>query len=81
MTTKPTNSSTKKPNVREIVSLKELCTELKMDRREARDRLRIAVRDQKKHPELSKSHQPGATWEWVKGSPAEQEARELLKSR
>ena len=42
-----------------MVTLKQLCTELKVDPREARERLRLAVRDAKKNPELAKSHKPG----------------------
>ena len=34
-----------------MVALKQLCTELKTDPREAREKLRIAVRDAKKNPE------------------------------
>jgi hypothetical protein len=44
-----------KPAV-EMVTLKQLCAELKIDPREARERLRLAVRDAKKNPELAKSH-------------------------
>jgi hypothetical protein len=39
----------------EMVPLKQLCAELKVDPREARERLRLAVRDAKKNPELAKS--------------------------
>lgn len=63
-----------------IVTLKALCEELKIDRREARERLRTAVRDPKKHPELAKTHKPGAPWSWIKGSAVEKEARVALKS-
>jgi hypothetical protein len=62
----------------EIVTLKQLCTERKIDRREARERLRLAVRDAKKNPELSKSHKAGGAWEWTKNSPALKEARAVL---
>jgi hypothetical protein len=34
----------------EMVTLKHLCTELKADPREAREKLRLAVRDAKKAP-------------------------------
>ena len=47
-------------------------------RREARERLRLAVRDAKKDPELVKSHKPGLAWEWPKGSPALKEVRAAL---
>jgi hypothetical protein len=64
----------------EMVTLKQLCTELKADPREARERLRLAVRDAKKNPELAKSHKPGHAWEWPKGSPALKEVRVALAS-
>jgi len=68
-----------KPNI-EMVTLKHLCGELKVDPREARERLRMAVRDVKKNPELAKSHKPGHTWEWPKNSAALKEARMALTS-
>lgn len=62
----------------EIITLKQLCTELKLDPREARERLRAAVRDPKKNPEIAKMHKPRSPWSWVKGSAGEKEARALL---
>lgn len=62
----------------ETVTLKRLCAELKIEPREARERLRLAVRDAKKNPELSKSHKPGHAWEWPKNSPALNEVRAAL---
>ncbi len=62
----------------DIITLKQLCTELKLDPREARERLRTAARDPKKHPELAKMHKPRAPWSWVKGSTGEKEARTAL---
>lgn len=59
----------------EIVTLKQLCAELKLDPREARERLRTAARDAKKHPEIAKAHKPRTPWSWVKGSAGEKEAR------
>ena len=59
----------------EIVTLKQLCTELKLDPRESRERLRNALRDAKKFPELTKGRKSRSPWQWVKGSPAEKEAR------
>lgn len=59
----------------EIITLKQLCTELKLDPREARERLRAAAGDAKKNPELAKMHKPRSPWQWVKGSAAEKEAR------
>jgi hypothetical protein len=60
------------------VSLKAICSEMKLDPRMAREKLRIAVRDAKKYPELAKAHKPRSAWEWPKGSPAEKEARAAL---
>jgi hypothetical protein len=54
------------------------CAELKVDSREAREKLRLAARDLKKNPELSKLHKPGHTWEWPKNSAALKEARAAL---
>lgn len=64
----------------EIVTLKKLCAELKLDPRDARERLRAAARDPKKHPELAKLHKPRAPWSWVRGSTGEKEARGILSS-
>ena len=69
-----------KPAKIEMVTLKQLCAELKVDPREARERLRLALRDAKKNPELAKSHKPGHTWEWPKNSAALKEARTALIS-
>jgi hypothetical protein len=62
----------------EITTLKQLCTELKLDRRDARERLRTAASDPKKFPELAKLHKPRTPWGWVKGSKAEKEAHKVL---
>ncbi len=71
------NDKTAKPTI-EMVTLKQLCAELKLEPREARERLRLAVRDAKKNPELVKSHKSGHTWEWPKNSAALKEARTAL---
>jgi hypothetical protein len=60
------------------VSLKAICSEMKLDPRIAREKLRIAVREAKKFPELAKAHKPRSAWEWPKGSAAEKEARIAL---
>lgn len=62
----------------DTVTLRQICIELKIDPREARERLRSAARDPKKHPELAKMHKPRAPWKWVKGSAGEKAARSLL---
>jgi len=62
----------------DIVTLKALCEELKVDPREARERLRAAASDAKANPELAKTRKPRAPWQWMKGSVAEKEARKAL---
>lgn len=57
----------------DIITLKQLCTELKLDPREARERLRSAAGDAKKHPEIAKAHKPRTPWQWMKGSAGEKE--------
>jgi hypothetical protein len=75
MTDKPAT----KPTI-EMITLKQLCAELKVSPREAREKLRLAVRDTKKNPELAKSHKPGQAWEWAKNSPALREVRATLNA-
>ncbi len=62
----------------ETVTLKALCTELKIDPRIAREKLRIAASEPKKYPELAKAHKPRTPWEWGKATSAETEARRAL---
>jgi len=62
----------------EIITLKALCEELKIDPREARERLRAAVSDAKANPDLAKARKPRTPWQWVKGSAAEKAARSIL---
>jgi hypothetical protein len=62
----------------EIVTLKQICTELKLDPREARERLRTAVKDTKTYPDLAKTHKPRMPWQWAKRSAAEKQVRALF---
>lgn len=62
----------------DIITLKTLCEELKIDPREAREKLRAAVSDAKANPELAKARKPRTPWQWVKGSAADKEARNVL---
>ena len=62
------------------LSLKAICAELKIEPRVAREKLRAAVLEPKKYPELAKGRKPRQPWEWVKGSNAEKEARAALTS-
>jgi hypothetical protein len=75
---KPTPEATAVPEAK--VSLKAICADLKLDPRVAREKLRLAVREAKKFPELAKAHKPRSAWEWPKGSPAEKEVRAALSS-
>ena len=65
----------------DIVTLKAICVELKIDPREARERLRASVSDAKANPELAKSRLPRTPWQWVKGSAAEKQARRALQRK
>lgn len=62
----------------DIIHLKTLCGELKIDPRDARQKLRLAVKDEKKYPKLSKAYKPRQPWQWVKGSGEFEEARKAL---
>lgn len=62
----------------DIITLKAICEELKIDPREARERLRAAVTDSKANPELAKARKPRTPWQWVRESGAEKEARNVL---
>ena len=42
----------------DIITLKQLCAELKLAPREARELLLSVAHDPKKHPELAKTHKP-----------------------
>ena len=64
----------------DIITLKALCEEFKIDPREAREKLRAAVSDAKANPELAKARKPRTPWQWVKGSPAEKTARKILST-
>jgi len=64
----------------DIVTLKAICDELKIDPREARERLRAAASDAKANPELAKARKPRTPWQWVKESKALEEAKRALKS-
>ena len=63
----------------DIITLKQLCAELKLNPREARETLRAASRDSKANPELAKSRKPRSPWQWTKGSAAEKDVRRVLK--
>ncbi|WP_373089183.1 hypothetical protein [Sneathiella sp.] len=64
----------------DIITLKILCEELKIDPREAREKLRAAVSDAKANPELAKARKPRTPWQWVRDTAAAKEARKLLSN-
>ena len=66
------------PMAENIVALKTLCTELKVEPREARARLRWAVKHPKQFPELSKAYKPRQPWQWEGGSAAHKEASRAI---
>jgi hypothetical protein len=63
----------------DIVTLKAICDDLKLDPREARERLRAAASDAKTNPEMAKVRKSRTPWQWVKGSVTEEEARRVLQ--
>ena len=63
----------------ELITLKALCKESNIDPREARLRLRYAIKTEKtRYPALVKSHQPRQPWSWAKGSDAYLEAKKAV---
>ena len=60
----------------DVVTLKALCAELKIDPYDARQKLRAA--DAKEYSTLAKSHKPKKSWAWPKNSPAIKEVRAVL---
>lgn len=66
------------PTTLTVVTLNDLCAELKLDRREARLVLRMAAKDTKTFPTLAASHKPRQPWEWEPASTAYAEARKAL---
>ncbi len=63
----------------EIITLKQICEELKIDPREAREKLRTAARYKKNYPVLA-AHKPRTPWQWVKGSDGEKEMRAVVQA-
>jgi len=70
------------PHLRAGLNIHEghICAELKIEPRVAREKLRAAIREPKKYPNLAKAHKPRQPWQWAKGSPAEKEARSALSA-
>jgi hypothetical protein len=51
-------------NLSEVITLKSICAELKIEPRVAREKLRAAVREPKKYPNLSKAHKSRQRFRW-----------------
>ena len=59
-----------------VVTLSEICKELKVEPTIARAKLRAV--DPKEYPAIAK-HKHGTSWEWKKGDAAIKEVKALLK--
>jgi hypothetical protein len=73
--TTPETKTPEKKTPEPIVTLKEICAELKIDPYDARAKLRAALKDA---PAIAKSHKPKKSWSWPKGSPAIKEVKAVL---
>lgn len=67
-----------KAAIPQYITLADICTAMKLNQREARMMLRLAVKDRKTYPDLGADHLPRQPWQWVKGSAAEAQARKAL---
>ncbi|MCC5620248.1 hypothetical protein LC574_02465 [Nostoc sp. CHAB 5715] len=76
--TKATTAITIALDTPTIITLNDICAELKLDRREARLVLRMAAKDTKTFPTLAASHKPREPWAWEPSSTAYAEARKAL---
>lgn len=69
-----------KVTVPQFVTLADICTAMKLNQREARIMLRLAVKDKKTYPDLATDRVARQPWQWVKGSAAEAQARKALSA-
>jgi hypothetical protein len=70
-TTTTVDTAKKTKTTKEVVTLKQICADLKMDPTEARVKLRAAGKRVR--------HTQGQPWEWSKGSPVLKEVKAVLK--
>jgi hypothetical protein len=63
-----------------LIPLKQLCEELSITPKDAREKLRFAVKSPDKFPVLAKEHKPKMAWQWLSDSQAYEEARVVLMS-
>ncbi len=68
------------PQTSDIVTLADLCKELKIKPREARMMLRLAISKKGQYPALTETHIPRQPWRWDAGSKALDEAKAALKT-
>lgn len=64
----------------DMVTLDQLAREMKMTPRDARMLLRLAAKQKRQYPNLSKEHVARQPWSWAPGSKALEEARAALKA-
>jgi len=69
------------PQTSDIVTLADLCEELKIKPREARMMLRLAIAKKGKYPALTETHIPRHPWQWEARSKALDEAKAALKAQ
>lgn len=62
-----------------LVTLDQLATEMKITPRDARMLLRLAAKQTKQYPNLSKEHVARQPWQWSLGSKSLEEARKALR--
>ena len=62
------------------ILLADLCKEMKMNPREARMLLRLAVSKKGEYPALTDAHVARQPWQWEAGSKALEEAKKALTS-
>ncbi len=62
------------------IMLADLCKEVKMNPRDARMLLRLAVSKKGEYPALTEAHVPRQPWQWIEGSKALEDAKKALKT-
>lgn len=64
-----------------VITLEQLASETKVSPRDARMLLRLAAKQAKEYPNLSREHVARQPWQWAPESKALCEARRVLKAR
>ena len=76
----PAASKAKADAKPKTIALADLCKEVKINPREARMLLRLAVSKKGEYPALTEAHVPRQPWQWLAGSKELEEARKALKA-